>query len=156
MSLISWPRRRGAPFVKCLILKLSSPTCSVTGESLAFAGDGPLSNVAVTVSPEESGETERGVKDEAAHTVSKVLRSYSELQSDKMSVFCHIFSFCPQQQSSSLENPVGPNGRVNLFFCDLFKLRINVIFGMIKVNCLRSWNRDSWSPAIKITRHGGE
>uniref|UniRef100_A0A671XHW1 Myb-like domain-containing protein n=1 Tax=Sparus aurata TaxID=8175 RepID=A0A671XHW1_SPAAU len=53
---------------------------SVTGESLAFAGDGPLSNVAVTVSPEESGETERGVKDEAAHT-----------------------------QSSSLENPVDPN-----------------------------------------------
>lgn len=138
MSLISWPRRRGAPFVKSLILKLSSPTCSVTGESLAFAGDGPLSNVAVTVSPEKSGETGRGVKDEAAHTVSKVLRSYSELQSDKMSVFCHIFSFCPPQrsQSSSLENPVDPNGRVNLFFCDLFKLMINVIFGMIKVNCL--------------------
>lgn len=103
---------------------------------MAFAGDGPLSNVAVTVSPEKSGETGRGVKDEAAHTVSKVLRNYLELQSDKISVFCHIFFFCPPQQSSSLENPVDPNGRVNLFSCDLFKLMINVIFGMIKVNCL--------------------
>lgn len=103
---------------------------------MAFAGDGPLSNVAVTVSPEESGETGCVVKDEAAHTVSKVLRSYLELQSDKMSVFCHIFSFCPPQQSSSLENPVDTNGKVNLLFCDLFKLLINVIFGMIKVDCL--------------------
>ena len=120
---------------------------------MAVAGDGPLFNVAVPVSPEESGETGLCAKDEAAHTVSEVLRSHLELQSDKMSVFCHTFSFCPPQQSSSLENPVDPNGRVNLFFCDLFKLMINVIFVMIKVKCLCSWNRDSKSPAIQITRY---
>ncbi|XP_073333972.1 uncharacterized protein [Pagrus major] len=53
---------------------------SVPGESLAVAGNRPLSDVAVTVSTEESGETGLNVKDDAAHT-----------------------------KSSSLEKPVDPN-----------------------------------------------
>ncbi|KAM8743682.1 uncharacterized protein AB9X84_017944 isoform 2-T2 [Acanthopagrus schlegelii] len=62
------------------VTDISTQQQSVPGESLAVAGDGPLFNVAVPVSPEESGETGLCAKDEAAHT-----------------------------QSSSLENPVDPN-----------------------------------------------